>query len=147
MIIACRFLAAHLSDRLGKGPVFFYSFLIILIAVFLISEINTLTVMVVTAILFGIGSALCSPALSAFVADNSDPSARGKVFSFFSGAFDIGVIAAGVILGFVADMTGIRNMFVITAVFGLICLILFALFIKKGKKQSLIWTLCIRNNS
>lgn len=147
MIIACRFLAAHLSDRLGKGPVFSYSFLIILIAVFLISEINTLSVMVVTAVLFGTGAALCAPALSAFVADSSDPSARGMVFSFFSGAFDIGVIAAGVILGFIADIAGIRNMFIITAFSGFICLILFVLFIKKERRQSLVWALSIKNNS
>lgn len=146
MIITCRSLAAHLSDRLGKGPVFTYSFLVILVAVFLVSEINTLMVMVICAILFGTGSALCSPALSAFVADSSDPSARGTVFSFFSGAFDIGVIVAGVILGFIADMAGIRNMFMITAVFGFICLVLFVLFIKKGWKKSLIWALCIKKD-
>ncbi len=145
MIIACRFLAAHLSDRLGKGPVFSYSFLLILAAVFFISQINTLMVMVICAILFGTGSALCSPALSAFVADSCDSSARGTVFSFFSGAFDIGVIVAGVILGFIADMAGLRNMFMITAVSGFICLVLFVLFIKKGRKRSLIWALCIKN--
>jgi MFS family permease len=144
MIIACRFLVAHLSDRWGKGPVFTYSFLVILVAVFLISEINTLMVMLICAVLFGTGSALCSPALFAFIADSSDPSARGTVFSFFSGAFDIGVIVSGVILGFVADMTGIRNMFVITSASGFICLVLFALFIKKGRKKSLVWALCIK---
>lgn len=144
VIIACRFLAGHLSDRLGKGPVFSYSFLVILIAVFLISHINTMTTMVLCAILFGAGAALCSPALSAFVADNCDPTARGTVFSFFSGAFDTGVIVAGVILGFVADMAGIRNMFVITAVVGFFCLVGFALCVKKGKRRSLSWALRTR---
>ncbi len=146
MVISFRFLAGHLSDRLGKGPVFTYSFLLILIAVFFISEINTMTAMVLTAALFGTGSSLCAPALSAFVADNSDPSARGTVFSFFSGAFDVGVIAAGVIMGFVADLAGIRNMFMITAVSGFVCLILFTLSIKEGKRASLAWALCVRKN-
>ena len=68
------------------------------------------------------------------------------MFSFFSGAFDIGVIVAGVILGFIADMAGIRSMFMITAVSGLMCLVLFVLFIKKGRKESLIWALGIRNH-
>jgi MFS family permease len=147
MIVVCRILAANLSDKMGKVPVFSYSFLIILIAVFLISGINNLTVMVITAIFFGAGSALCAPALTTFIADSSDPSARGTVFSFFSGAFDIGVIAAGVILGFIADITGIRMMFMITSFSGLICLILFTLFIKKGRKQSLIWALSLKNYS
>jgi len=39
VIITCRFIAAHLADKYGKGPVFFYSFLVTLAAVFFISEI------------------------------------------------------------------------------------------------------------
>jgi MFS family permease len=141
VIIVCRFMAAQISDTYGRGPVFFYSFLIILCAVFLISEINTLHTLIITAALFGIGSSLCSPTLSAFIADNSDPSARGTVFSFFYGAFDAGVILAGVILGFIADLTSLREMFMITAIAGFICLVLFSLFIQKGFKRSLQWTL------
>ncbi len=95
-VLLARPITGYITDRFGRK--------ISLIAVFLISEISTLMVMVVTATLFGVGSAYCSPALSAFVADNSDPGARGTVFSFFSGAFDIGVHAAGVILGVVADI-------------------------------------------
>ena len=141
VIIVCRFIAARMSDKYGRGPVFFYSFLIILCAVYLISEINTMHILIATAALFGIGSSLCSPTLSAFIADDSDPSARGTVFSFFYGAFDAGVITAGAILGFIADLTSIREMFMITAIAGFICLILFSLFIKKGFKRSLQWAL------
>jgi len=146
VIITCRFLAARMSDKYGRGPVFFYSFIIILFAVYLISEINTIYIMIATAALFGIGSSLCTPALSAFIADSSDPSARGTVFSFFYGAFDAGVIAAGVVLGFIADLTSIREMFMITAIGGFICLIFFSLFIKKGFTRSLRWTFLIKNN-
>jgi len=141
VIIACRFMAAQMSDKYGRGPVFFYSFLIILCAVYLISEINTMHLLIATAALFGIGSSLCSPTISAFIADDADPSARGTVFSFFYGAFDAGVIAAGAILGFIADLTSIRQMFMITAIAGFVCLILFSLFIKKGVKRSLRWVL------
>jgi len=141
VIIACRFMAAEMSDKYGRGPVFFYSFLIILCAVFLISEINTLQILIATAALFGMGSSLCSPTLSAFIADDSDPSARGTVFSFFYGAFDAGVIMAGAVLGLIADLTSIREMFMITSIGGFVCLILFSLLIKKGLKRSLQWTL------
>ncbi len=146
IIIVFRFIAAQLSDRYGRGPVFFYSFFIILCAVYLISKINTIHILIAVAALFGVGSSLCLPALSAFIADNSDPSARGTVFSFFYGAFDAGVIAAGGILGFIADLTSIREMFMITVAGGLICLILFSLFIKDGLKKSLQWALLAKNN-
>jgi MFS family permease len=141
VIIFCRFMAAQMSDKYGRGPVFFYSFLIILCAVYLISKITTLHILIATAALFGIGASLCSPTISAFIADSSDASVRGKVFSFFYGAFDVGVITAGVILGSIADLTSIREMFMITALGGFICLILFSLLIKKGVKRSLQWSL------
>ncbi len=146
VIIVFRFLAAQLSDKYGRGPVFFYSFFIILSAVYLISEINTIYILIAVAALFGIGSSLCSPALSAYIADNSDPSARGTVFSFFYGAFDAGVIAAGGILGFIADLTSIRDMFMITAAGGFICLIVFSLFIKESLTKSLQWALLVKSN-
>lgn len=141
VIIACRFLAAQMADKYGRGPVFVYSFLIIICGVYLISKIDTIHILIATAALFGIGSSLCLPALSAYIADRSDPSARGTVFSFFYGAFDAGVIVAGVILGFIADLTGLREMFMITAMAGFICLIIFSLFIKKGFGKSLQWSL------
>ena len=141
VIIICRFMAAQMSDKYGRGPVFSYSFFIILCAVYLISEINTMHILIATAALFGIGSSLCLPAISAFIADSSDQSARGTVFSFFNGAFDVGVIVAGVLLGFIADLTSIREMFMITAIGGFICLILFSLFIKEGFRRSLQWAL------
>jgi len=147
VIIAFRFIAAQMPDKFGRGPVFFYSFLIIICAVFLVSKINTIAILITTAALFGVGSSLCLPALSAYIADNSDQSARGTIFSFFYGAFDAGVIVAGVILGFIADMTSLREMFMITSIAGFICLIIFSLFIKKGLKKSLKWTLLSKNQN
>ncbi|MCK5837148.1 MAG: MFS transporter [Desulfobacula sp.] len=141
VIIICRFMAAQMSDRYGRGPVFFYSFFIIICAVYLLSGIDTMPLLIAIAALFGTGSSLCLPAISAFIADNSDPSARGIVFSFFNGSFDVGVIVAGVLLGFIADLTSIREMFMITAVGGFISLILFSLFIRRGVIKSLQWTL------
>ena len=144
VIIACRILAARLADVYGRGPVFFYSFLIILCAVFLISKIDSLYLLILAAVLSGIGSALCSPSLSAFISDHTDPDARGTVFGFFYGAFDVGVIVAGAVLGIVSDLAGLREMFVITAFGGCISLILFSLLIRKGCKRSVQWTLGIK---
>mgnify|MGYP006415868759 CR=1 FL=1 len=141
VIIACRFIAAQMADKYGRGPVFVYSFLIIICGVYLISKIDTIHILIATAALFGVGSSLCLPALSAYIADRSDPSARGTVFSFFYGAFDAGVVVAGVLLGFIADLTGLREMFMITAASGFLCLIIFSLFIKKGFRKSLQWSL------
>lgn len=144
IVICCRIMAAHLADRYGRGPVFFYSFLTILAAVFIISNITTLALLVAAAVLFGMGSSLCAPALTAFVADNTEPATRGMVFGFVSCSFDTGVITAGIVLGAVADLVGFRSMFGITALSGCVALALFALLVRKGVGRSLAWTLVPR---
>jgi len=140
-IILCRFLAARLSDRLGRGPVFFYSFALVLFSLVLVSRITTLHLMVMAAVLFGTGTALTSPSLAAFIADETDPTIRGMVYGVFYGAFDVGVIIAGMIMGYVADISSIETMYTYTAITGAMGLVLFALLIRPGVRASLRWTL------
>jgi len=140
-IIICRVFTAHLIDRIGRGPAFVYSFSILLISVFLVSTIDTRVLLILIGALFGCGSALCSPALSAFVADETQQQARGTVFGFYYGAFDTGVIVAGLVMGVIADLTTLRDMFVILSFSGLACLILFIITIKDTILDSLKWSL------
>ena len=91
--------------------------------------------------LFGIGTALCTPSLSAYIADKTQPEQRGTAFSFYYGAFDAGVLIAGVVLGFIADLTSLETMFVIAACAGGVVLIVFSLFIQKEITNSIAWTL------
>lgn len=147
VVIGFRLVAARLPDRYGRAPVFFYSFLTILGAVLLISKITTLALLVLAAVVYGLGISLCAPSLTALVADESDPDARGIVFSFVSSAFDTGVIGAGMLLGIVADLAGIRTMFQWTAGAGFLALALFAVLIRKGVLNSLSRTLVPRRKS
>ncbi len=140
-IIIGRIITAHLVDRIGRGPAFVYSFIILLISVFLISEIHTFRFLILIGALFGCGSALCSPALSAFVADETAQKARGTVFGFYYGAFDMGVIVAGLIMGTIADLTTLRDMFVILSLSGLTCLVVFITTIKETVPGSIKWSL------
>ncbi len=140
-IILCRIFTAHLIDRIGRGPAFVYSFCILIVSVFLVSIIDTRLLLFLIGSLFGMGSALCSPALSAFVADETQQQARGTVFGFYYGAFDTGVIIAGLIMGVIADLTSLRDMFVILSLSGLACLVVFVLTIKDTITDSLNWSL------
>jgi MFS family permease len=140
MIIG-RFSFARLTDIYGRGPMFFYSFLIIIASVVTIAKVHSLTMLIAAALLYGIGSTICMPALTALLADTSDARARGRVYSFFYGAFDIGVISAGVSLGFLADLFGLRGMFMIAAGMGLAAALFFMLTIQPGIGLSARWTL------
>lgn len=132
---------ARLTDVYGRGPMFFYSFLIIIASVVMIVQIDSVTILIVAALLYGIGSTICMPALTALIADSSDAQARGRVYSFFYGAFDIGVLSAGVSLGFLADLFGLKAMFMISAAMGFAAAIFFMLTIQSRVGLSVRWTL------
>ncbi|MCP3955908.1 MAG: MFS transporter [Desulfobacterales bacterium] len=140
-IIACRIFTAHLVDRVGRGPAFVYSFCIILVSVFLVSGITTYAGLVLIGALFGCGAALGPPALAAYIADETDQKARGTAFGFYYGAFDTGVIVAGLIMGVIADLTSLRDMFVILSLTGVGCLVVFVLMIKDSIGDALKWSL------
>jgi len=120
---------------------FFYPFLLVLLSVALIAGIHSLAMVIGAAVVYGIGSAICMPTLTALLADNSDPHERGRVYSFFFGAFDFGVLSAGVSLGFLADLFGLRVMFLSAAIIGLLAAVFFMLTIQPTYGQSIRWTL------
>jgi MFS family permease len=140
-VVVFRYFVSNLSDRFGRGPVFFYSFLMILASVVVIAHIDSTPMMILAAVMNGLGSAGCVPSLMAYMADSFDQEVRGSAFSIFYGAFDVGVLSAGVLLGIVADFMGLRNMFLFTVVFGAVGIVFFTLLIRPGIRQSINWTL------
>jgi len=69
----------------------------------------------VAGALYGIVFGVFQPALTALVADLTTYHTRGPVFGVFLGAFDGGFIVAGLILGHVADLVGVRDMLALSA--------------------------------
>jgi MFS family permease len=140
-LVIFRFFTSHLSDRFGRGPMFFYSTVVFLASVIWIANIESMSGLVFAAALNGIGAAGFLPALTAFIVDTSDQKSRGSVFSIFYGAYDIGVLLAGMILGYFADFMGYSSMFYLAAVLGLLSLIFFTMFVHPGIRYSVTWTI------
>jgi MFS family permease len=144
-MVVVRLFGSHLSDRYGRGPVVFISFCFVLLSLLLVTEIDSKGMMIVVAITNGLGSSLYFSTLSALVADNAAPAVRGSAFGFMYSAFDVGMILAGVILGFIADMFGLSTMFYLSAGFGAIILMIFTFNIRPGISKSIAWTLAGKN--
>lgn len=139
-MVIVRYFTSHLSDRFGRGPMFFYSTLVFLASIIWIANIDSMLDLVLAAALCGAGAAGFFPALTAFIVDTSDPKVRGSVFSVFYGAYDIGIILAGMILGYFADFMGYSKMFYLAAVIGAISLLFFTMFVLPGIRHSISWT-------
>lgn len=140
-LIVFRLLSSHLSDRYGRGPCAFYSFLMLCLSYYLIGQSQTEWELIGAAILNGVGVGGCLPALTAFVVDKTDTRFRGIAFSIFYGAFDVGMLLGGAALGVLADITSLRDMYVIVALFGVFVVFGFALSIQVNPLKSLKWTL------
>ena len=143
-VIVFRFISSHLIDRFGRGPTFFYPFILIIFSILILVKVETMAGLMAAALLNGIGMSLCLPALTALVTDCNLSHERGSVFSVVYGAFDVGMIAAGVIFGLVADVVGMRNMFAVAAGVGVVGLLFFSGTIIDNVKDALHWT--VRGN-
>ncbi len=140
-LIISRLFTSHLSDKYGRGPCAFYSFLILCLSYYLIGQSQTEWELIGAAILNGFGMGGCLPALTDFVVDRTENQYRGIAFSIFFGAFDVGMLLGGAALGLLADITSLRDMYIITAMFGILVIFSFALSIQANPVKSIKWTL------
>ncbi|MCG8616716.1 MAG: MFS transporter, partial [Desulfobacterales bacterium] len=140
-LIVFRFLTAQLSDRYGRGPCAFYSFIILCLSYYLIGRAQSTWQLVAAGVLNGVGTGGCLPALTAHVADEAGARFRGIAFSIFYGAYDVGMLLGGAALGLLADMAGLRGMYMLTALVGVFALGGFSVSIKPRPFDALKWTL------
>ncbi|MFQ6113246.1 MAG: MFS transporter [bacterium] len=132
-----RIIIGRLADRLGRGPVLVFALVCLTSGVFVLSKIAAIDMMVLSAVLYGIGFGSLQPTLSALVADNTTEDTRGKIFSFYYGGFDLGISFAGIILGTLAEHYGIHEMFVLCSGLTLSALVIFVTL----TESSVVWSI------
>ncbi len=120
-----RLVLSPISKTLGRGLVLVLSLCLLIAGILFLSTSSVIVLIIVASILYGIGFGSSQPTLTTLVADNTTEKTRGKIFSFYYGGFDLGISLSGIILGTVAEIYGIRNMFFVCAVLAGCALIIF----------------------
>ena len=127
-----RVLTGTLSDRIGRRRVIIPFLGLLVVAVFLLPLLDSMALLVLIGVLFGLGFGAVMPTLNALVVDDTLPKDRGSALAFFTSFMDIGITFGSVILGFVGEFWGYATMF---SVGGLIVLGGFVMFVfGSGKK-------------
>jgi len=72
-----RLLTAPLSDKIGRRPTLIASMILLALSMYLLAICDTKFLFLITALIYGVATGICSPTLMAWMADLSDPQRRG----------------------------------------------------------------------
>ena len=115
--ILTRFGMGDLSDRHGRKKVILPAALIIVGNLFLIAQVRSFPLLVVTGFVGGLGQGLIFPALSTYVIDFLGRENKGLAISLYLSLFDVGMGIGSPFFGWVSDVAGYRWMYRIAGLF------------------------------
>jgi MFS family permease len=113
-----------LSDKYGRKQVIFPAVCIISINFVLISQAKSFWMLIIAGIIGGFGQGLIFPALTTYIIDSLGRENKGLAISLYLAFFDIGMGFGSVFFGWISDLYGYRQMYLLAGiVFFLVTLI------------------------
>ncbi len=125
--ILTRFRLGDLSDRFGRKTVILPAALIIALNLFVIAQVRSFPLLIVTGFVGGLGQGLIFPALSTYIIDFLGRGNKGLAISLYSSLFDVGMGLGSPFFGWVSDLAGYRWMYRVAGMFLLVSTAVFML--------------------
>jgi MFS family permease len=116
--LVIRLSAGRLADRVDRRVVIIPSFIVASWAIAGLALATSSVHLAVLGAVYGLGTGFSSPALMAFVLDHAEHVDQPRVVALENWAMTLGILAAAVIVGPLADWAGMRFAFVAIAVVG-----------------------------
>ncbi len=135
MVLIIRPFSGKLFDRKGHAAVLPPGALFTALGLILLSYASNMTLLVISALCYGIGYGMLQPSLQAWTIQRSAPERRAVATGMFYNSIDLGIAIGSVCLGFVATGTGYAGMYRVSAVSMLLFLILYALHVLGAKRR------------
>jgi len=132
-----RIIVGRYSDRYGRGVFLSTSFLLYTLAMILLSQAQTIVTFLGAAVFEGSGFGILISIVAALVADRCAEEERGQIFSISFAGLDVGIAAAGPLLGYWADQQGYPATFQVAALLSGLALLVFLLYGNKTLSSSL----------
>jgi len=118
--ILTRFRLGDLSDRYGRKTVILPAALIIAGNLFVIAQVRSFPLLMVSGFVGGLGQGLIFPALSTYIIDFLGRENKGLAISLYNSLFDVGMGLGSPFFGWVSDMAGYRWMYRVAGLFLLV---------------------------
>ena len=105
-----------LSDKYGRKKVVFPAVAVISLNLFLISQVETFWLFVLTGFIGGFGQGLVFPALSTYIIDILGQENKGLAISLYLTFFDVGMGLGSMFFGWISDLYGYRSMYLLAGI-------------------------------
>lgn len=125
--IVTRLGIGDLSDRYGRKRVIFPAALLIGLNLFWIAGVHSYWSFVVSGFVAGFGQGLIFPALSTYVIDFLGRENKGLALGLYLSLFDVGMGLGSPLFGWVSDVAGYRQMYVVAGSLILILTVIFSI--------------------
>ncbi len=122
--------AGYLSDRIGPRYLMWGSWCLGAISAWVMALANSLPVFIVGLILYGLTGSVMAP-MNSYITTVRGKYSIGKALTFTSGLYNVGAIIGPVSGGFIADLLGLKSVYIIAAITFLVSTAII-LFIEKN---------------
>ena len=122
-VLFSRVLGGRVSDRHGRWAVIIPSLVLAIAAMFVLSIVSSLVLLLTAAALFGLSFGIGNPATTALAIDLVRPERRGAGMATYTSAFEAGIGSGSIVMGIVASFTGYASMFALCAIFPAVALV------------------------
>lgn len=131
--VAARFGGGGLSDRYGRAAVAIPMLMTLVVGLLVYSFTDGVPLVLVSALLLGLGWGLANPTISAQMIDVAPVGLQHVAVGGFQFAFNVGMLVTTPIYGFVADNQGYPAMWRLASGMLLVAVAIYALFVRPGK--------------
>ena len=109
---AVRPAVGRLYDARGPRELFWRGFLLVALAIFILSSVAAPWMTILSAVIFGAGFGCLFSAGQAFIVSFFDHHEHGRANALFANSFDTGIFLGSFSIGFLADQFGYQGMYV-----------------------------------
>jgi MFS family permease len=134
-ILIVRPISGRLFDSRGHSAVLIPAVILIFVSLTLLSFTDNLLLLIVSALIYGLGFGATQPTLQAWMLRDSAPEQHGTVNSLYYNATDLGVAAGAMVLGIIASHTSYAIMYRYSACFMLLFLLVYCTYLLVANKQ------------
>ena len=135
-VLLSRLFFGRIADRRGADIIIIPGFVLVAACLVAISFVPSLPLFIIIGLPYGIATGAVGPNINALMFKRCSPKRRGTVAAAYSMAIDVGITLGAPILGWVADFSGFRLVYLLSAALIAVALVLYILYVSDKRHKT-----------